>query len=70
MGLRTDFRGGGEHRGVILMISNSCHHLLLVTANVDSPPAKVTYFKIGADFTSKLLEVLSNLPAAQTARIP
>ncbi|MBA2750045.1 MAG: hypothetical protein H0U45_15280 [Tatlockia sp.] len=52
------------------MISNSCHHLLLVTANVDSPPAKVTYFKIGADFTSKLLEVLSNLPAAQTARIP
>ena len=62
--------GSGEHMGVNLMLSNSCQHLLLATANVDSPPAKVTYFKIGADFTPKLLEVLSNLPAAQTARIP
>lgn len=70
MGLRTDFRGSGEHRGVNLMLSNSCHHLLLATANVYSPPAKVTYFKIGADFTPKLLKVLSNLPAAKTARIP
>ena len=70
VGLRTDFRGSGEHMGVNLMLSNSCQHLLLATANLDSPPAKVTYFEIGADFTPKLLEVLSNLTAAQTARIP
>ena len=46
VGLRTDFRGSGD-MGVNLMLSNSCQHLLLATANLDSPPAKVTYFEIG-----------------------
>lgn len=69
VGLRTDFRGSGEYMAVNLMLSNSCQHLLLTTSNVDSPPAKVTYLKVGEDFTPALLEVLSGLPAAQTARI-
>ncbi len=69
VGLRTDFRGSGEYMGVNLMLSNSCQHLLLTTFNVDSLPDKVTYLKMGEDFTPKLLEVLSNLPAAQEARI-
>lgn len=69
VGLRTDFRGSGEHMGINLMLSNSCQHLLLTTTNVDSPPPKVTYLKMGEDFTPKLLEVLSNLPAAQAARV-
>ena len=68
VGLRTDFRGSGEHMGVNLMLSNSCQHLLLTTTRVESPPTKVTYLEIGEDFTPKLLDVLSGLPAAQTAR--
>ncbi len=68
VGLRTDFRGSGEHMGVNLMLSNSCQHLLLTTANADYPPAKVTYLKMGEDCTPKLLDVLSSLSAAQTAR--
>jgi len=66
--LRTDFRGSGKHMGVNLMLSNSCQHLLLTTANVDSPPAKVTYLEMGENFTPKLLDVLSSLSTAQTAR--
>ncbi len=66
VGLRTDFRGSGEHMGVNLMLSNSCQHLLLTTANVNSPPAKVTYLEMGEDFTPKLLDVLSSLSAEQT----
>ncbi len=69
VGLRTDFRGSGEYMAVNLMLSNSCQHLLLTTANVDSPPVKVTYLKVGEDFTPALLAVLSGLPAAQTAYV-
>ena len=68
VGLRTDFRGSGEYMAVNLMLSNSCQHLLLTTTNVDAPPDKVTYLKIGEDLTPKLLEVLSSLPGAQNAR--
>ncbi len=68
VGLRTDFRGSGEYMAVNLMLSNSCQHLLLTTSNIN-PPAKVTYLKIGEDFSPALYEVLSSLPAAQTARI-
>lgn len=67
VGLRTDFRGSGEYMAVNLMLSNSCQHLLLTTTNVDAPPDKVTYLKMGEDLTPKLLEVLSGLPAAQAA---
>ncbi len=67
VGLRTDFRGSGEYMAVNLMLSNSCQHLLLTTTNVDAPPDKVTYLKIGEDLTPKLLEVLSSLPGAQAA---
>jgi nucleoside 2-deoxyribosyltransferase len=69
VGLRTDFRGSGEYMAVNLMLSNSCQHLLLTTFSVTSSPAKVTYLKMGEDFIPALLEVLSGLPAAQTARI-
>lgn len=68
VGLRTDFRGSGEYMAVNLMLSNSCQHLLLTTTNVDAPPDKVTYLKMGEDLTPALLEVLSSLPGAQNAR--
>jgi len=32
VGLRTDFRGSGEHMGVNLMLTQSCVHLLLTTS--------------------------------------
>lgn len=67
VGLRTDFRGSGEYMAVNLMLSNSCQHLLLTTTNVDAPPDKVTYLKMGEDLTPKLLKVLSGLPGAQAA---
>ncbi|WP_009630707.1 nucleoside 2-deoxyribosyltransferase [Synechocystis sp. PCC 7509] len=69
VGLRTDFRGSGEHMGVNLMLSNSCQHLLLTTSNIDSSPAKVTYLKMGENFFPTLQEVLSKIPVAQTALI-
>ncbi len=68
VGLQTDFRGSGEFMVVNLMLSNSRQHLLVTTPNVNSP-AEFTYFKIGEDFALALFEVLSTLPAAQTARI-
>lgn len=68
VGLRTDFRGSGEHMGVNLMLTHSCIHLLLTTSTPNSPTPRVTYLKIGEDFTPALLEVLSGLPAAHTAR--
>lgn len=68
MGLRTDFRGSGEHMGVNLMLTHSCVHLLLTTSTPNSLHPRVTYLKIGEDFTSALLKVLSGLPAAHTAR--
>lgn len=63
VGLRTDFRGSGEHMGVNLMLTNSCVHLLLTTSILSSPAPRVTYLKIGEDFTPVLLKVLSDLPA-------
>jgi nucleoside 2-deoxyribosyltransferase len=70
VGLRTDFRGSGEHMGVNLMLTQSCVHLLLTTStsSPNSHSPRVTYLKIGEDFTPALLEVLSSLPAAYTAR--
>ncbi len=64
VGLRTDFRGSGEHLGVNLMLTNSCSHLLLTTLVPPTTPTQaVIYLKMGEDFLPALLEVLSSLIA-------
>jgi len=60
VGLRTDFRGSGEHMGVNLMLTNSCSHLILTTSVASVSAPSVTYLKIGEDFLPALLNVLSS----------
>lgn len=58
VGIRTDFRGSGEHLGVNLMLTNSCTHLLLTALNPLPSSDRVTYLKPDADFITPLLEIL------------
>ncbi|MEB3336442.1 MAG: nucleoside 2-deoxyribosyltransferase, partial [Leptolyngbyaceae bacterium] len=62
IGLRTDFRGSGEHLGLNLMLTHSCSHLLLTTAATPPPSTeKITYSQVGEDIVPKLLKVLEDL---------
>lgn len=71
VGLRTDFRGSGEHMGLNLMLTHSCTHLVLTKM----PPlksteseAKVTIIEVGTNPLPSLLDIFVQLPAAQLAR--
>ncbi len=62
VGLRTDFRGSGEHLGLNLMLTHSCKHLLLTTLDATAINTKhVTYLTMGEDFLPKLLLILKQL---------
>jgi hypothetical protein len=80
VGVRTDFRGSGEHLGVNLMLTNSCTHLILTQMsptpahplnNVpNSAPTKpmVTILEVGTDPLPTLLDIFATFPAAQAAK--
>jgi hypothetical protein len=75
VGLRTDFRGSGEHLGLNLMLTHSCTHLILRTLQAEPSPVaspkavpQVTYLSAGDDFLPVLEQVLSCLPAAHETR--
>jgi Nucleoside 2-deoxyribosyltransferase len=71
VGLRTDFRGSGDHLGLNLMLTHSCVHLLLTTLQPAPPPTeRMTYIRQGEDLFAPLLGVLRNLEGAQLARKP
>ncbi|OLP19716.1 hypothetical protein BST81_04035 [Leptolyngbya sp. 'hensonii'] len=61
VGLRTDFRGSGEHMGVNLMLTHSCASLILTTLTENLAPSKVTYLKPGQDVLSAVLSALNML---------
>lgn len=61
VGLRTDFRGSGDHLGMNLMITQSCDRLLITTPNPPLSTPSTTYLKIGEDFIPPLLEALKSL---------
>jgi len=64
VGLRTDFRGSGEHLGLNLMLTHSCTHLILTSTNPPPSTDSVTYLAIGADVVPPVLAVLTllNIP--------
>jgi hypothetical protein len=69
IGVRTDFRGSGEHLGLNLMLTHSCTHLLLTTVQKPAvSPPNVTYLSMGDHPEPALLAVLEMLPAAQACR--
>ncbi|NET34339.1 MAG: nucleoside 2-deoxyribosyltransferase [Cyanothece sp. SIO1E1] len=69
IGLRTDFRGSGEHMGINLMLTNSCSHLLLTTLKLpEELPSSVTYLEMEENVLPKLLSLLSDLSEAAQAR--
>lgn len=61
VGLRTDFRGSGEHLGLNLMLTHSCQHLLLTTLSPTPASERVTYLQVGEDVLPKLLTVLKSI---------
>lgn len=71
VGLRTDFRGSGEHMGLNLMLTHSCNYLVLTQMpplRPIEPGAAVTFLEVGADPLPSLLHIFTKLPAAQLAR--
>jgi len=67
IGLRTDFRGSGDHLGLNLMLTHACSQLILTTLTPLLPQTTnhVTYFPMGEDFSIPLLAVLAKNEAAQ-----
>lgn len=70
VGMRTDFRGSGEHMGVNLMLTHSCHHILLTSTQPPevSPSRPTTYLKVGESPAPRLLSILETMPPAQRCR--
>ena len=69
VGIRTDFRGSGEHMGLNLMLTNSCDRLLLTAVNPpDTHPDTVTYRRVGEAIAPPLLKLLQTLPASAKTR--
>jgi nucleoside 2-deoxyribosyltransferase len=69
VGLRTDFRGSGEHMGLNLMLTNSCDRLILRTSQLPADqPETVTYLRLDDDPTTAVLQILSTLPVAEAAK--
>ncbi|MCS6813939.1 MAG: nucleoside 2-deoxyribosyltransferase [Cyanobacteria bacterium] len=67
IGLRTDFRGSGEHMGVNLMLTHSCTHLILTSTNPPPSTDTVTYLAVGEDVVSPLVDVLKRLVTARSS---
>jgi len=60
IGVRTDFRGTGDHQGLNLMLTNSCDRLII--ASLDPPisyPPSFTYLSVGGDVVPPILAALS-----------
>lgn len=68
VGLRTDFRGSGEHLGVNLMLVESCTRLILTSFMPLPDTEQVIYLEPGGDVLMTLVTVLDNLPAASVAK--
>jgi len=68
VGLRTDFRGSGDHLGLNLMLTQSCTRLLLTSLAPLPDSEHIKYLPLGVNFLPLLLEVLTALPAAQATR--
>ncbi|MGP1387201.1 MAG: nucleoside 2-deoxyribosyltransferase [Thainema sp.] len=69
VGLRTDFRGSGEHLGLNLMLTNSCTHLILRTTDTNRAELDtVTYIGMDADIAAEVLLRLSYIPGAEQAK--
>jgi nucleoside 2-deoxyribosyltransferase len=58
IGLRTDFRGSGDHLGLNLMLTHSCDRLLLTALENKSQVDRITYLKMGEDFLPVLLQTI------------
>jgi len=71
VGLRTDFRGSGEHKGLNLMLTHSCTHLVLTQMPSLEPEVSgeaTTFLEVGTDPLPSLLAIFADLPSAQLAR--
>jgi hypothetical protein len=70
VGVRTDFRGSGEHMGLNLMLTHSCDHLILTSTQPPelSPSQSITYLTMGESPVSAILSVLETMPVAQRCR--
>ncbi len=70
VGLRTDFRGSGEHMGINLMLTHACTHLVLT--GLVAPPVQdwVTFVPMGQDLIPHLLTVISRLEIALQVLAP
>jgi nucleoside 2-deoxyribosyltransferase len=58
IGLRTDFRGSGDHLGLNLMLTHSCDRLILTTLENKPSDDRVTCIRMGEDFLPILLQTL------------
>lgn len=68
VGLRTDFRGSGEHLGLNLMLTHSCTHLILTSTHpLASSTDTITYLAVGDDIVSPLVDVLKRLVTARSS---
>jgi nucleoside 2-deoxyribosyltransferase len=61
VGLRTDFRGSGEHLGLNLMLTHSCTHLILTSTTPPPSTTAITHLAVGQDVLPPLLAVLDRL---------
>ncbi len=69
LGLRTDFRGSGEHLGLNLMLTHSCTHLILRTTDTTRAELDtVTYISMDANLADEVLMRLPYMPGAETAK--
>lgn len=69
VGVRTDFRGSGEHMGINLMLTHSCTHLVLTSTQPPTdPPPSTTYLKVGDSPAPAILSILETMPVAQRCR--
>jgi nucleoside 2-deoxyribosyltransferase len=61
IGLRTDFRGSGDHLGLNLMLTHSCRQLVLTTLITKPNTDRITYVNLGEDIFPFLLEILPKI---------
>lgn len=69
IGVRTDFRGSGEHMGLNLMLTHSCDRLLLTAVH---PPSSsdphLLYRTVGSPVYPNLLTLLESLEVSAIVR--
>jgi nucleoside 2-deoxyribosyltransferase len=65
VGLRTDFRGSGEHMGINLMLTQSCDRLLLTRLQPHPSDHRVTYRTPQDPVLPLVLDLVAGYPALQ-----